>query len=105
MLGSSKGEEGPCLLIAEKQATIHKGPVPQQSSNKNSPFLPMLAAHNPFLFLDKRQQISLVLYTEQHWGFHHHCWRIPFLVLLQKMVLLYKGHGFYNNPPEQDQHG
>ena len=36
------GEEGPCLLIAEKQATMHKGPVPQQSANKNSPFLSML---------------------------------------------------------------
>ena len=25
--------------------------------------------------------------------------------LLQKMALLYMGHGFYNNPPKQDQPG
>ena len=36
------GKESPCLLIAEKQATIHKGPVQQLLTNKNSPFLSML---------------------------------------------------------------
>ena len=33
------GKEGPCSLIAEKRATIHKGPVPQQSSNRKQSIL------------------------------------------------------------------